>query len=225
MTTLWRDLGRLSHHAALAVQEALAAARRRDERPDTLLLVEHPPTVTLGRRAVPGDLGAGAEALAERGIEVVTVGRGGGATYHGPGQLVGYPIARVGRGGRGVRAWVGALERVLVGAARALGAPAVARPGRPGAWVGEAKIGALGIEIHHGVSRHGFALNVAMDLEPFDWIVPCRMPGLRAVDVARAAGRPVTLREAKAAVLAAWAETLGRVEEERAMDAPGVEAR
>ena len=201
----------MPYAVALSIQEGLAAERARDERPDTLLLLEHPPTVTLGRRAGEEDLRWSVQELGRRGIAVERVARGGGATYHGPGQLVGYPIVRV---GRRVRAWVAALEDVLADTAAAFGVRAERREGAPGLWAGEAKLASIGLEIRCGVSRHGFALNVDLDVEPFAGIVPCGMPGLRITDLSRESGRRVAIDEAAAACLRAWAARFGTIEEE-----------
>jgi lipoate-protein ligase B len=227
--TLWQDLGRVSYPAALAIQERVADERRRGLRPDTLLLLEHPPTVTLGRRADETDLVADAAALAHAGVAVERVGRGGRATYHGPGQLVGYPIVRLSSGGRGVRRFVAALEDILLSAIASFGVGAERRVGHPGAWLGGGaaggrirKIASIGIEVRGGVSRHGFALNVDMDLEPFAAIVPCGVPGLELTDLAREAGARVDFAAAKTAIVRAWRATVGPIEEESLHGIEGV---
>jgi lipoate-protein ligase B len=212
---VWQALGRVPYRDALTIQETIAAERARGLRPDTLLLLEHPPTVTLGRRASANDLRRPEAELADDGIAVERVRRGGRATYHGPGQLVGYPIVRLPSGGRGVRRFVAALESTLIDAVAAFGVAVERHSGHPGAWIGDRKIASIGIEVRRGITRHGFALNVAMDLEPFSAIVPCGVPGLEMTDLSREAGTHIAEHEAMAAVLRAWRRHLGTIEEER----------
>ena len=211
---IWHRLGRVSYREALAIQERIADERVRELRPDTILVLEHPPTVTLGRRAAVGDVLWTAERLAADGIVAEPAARGGGATYHGPGQLVGYPIVRVSHHGRGVRRFVGDLESVLVEASRRLGVAADRRPEKPGVWVGERKLASIGVEIRRGVSRHGFAWNVDMDLRPFTAIVPCRDPGLSMTDLSREARTKITMAEATEALRRTWERRFGRLAEE-----------
>lgn len=209
-----RWLGRIAYRDAWAIQQALAAARA-DGRlaEDQLLLLEHDPVLTLGRNAAEANVLALPEMLAERGIEVVRVERGGEVTYHGPGQLVAYPIVALAAPGAlatadpspgprplGVRPFVEALEGAMDDTCADLGVTAGRREGHPGCWVDTAgplprKIGALGIRVARGVSFHGIALNVTTSLADFDLINPCGMPGLRSTSVAaeRArAGRAAT---------------------------------
>jgi lipoyl(octanoyl) transferase len=200
-----RWLGRVAYRAAWAMQRALAAARA-DGRlaEDQLLLLEHEPVLTLGHRATEAHVVALPALLAERGIEVVRVERGGEVTYHGPGQLVAYPIVALATpgaagtlvaGGRGslrslgVRPFVEALEDAMAETCAALGIAAARRPGHTGCWVDAAgplprKIGALGIRVARGVSFHGIALNVTTDLADFDLINACGMPGTRSTSLA-----------------------------------------
>lgn len=210
----WIDLGRVPYRAALGLQERVASERSLGLRPDTLLLLEHPPTVTLGRRALDSALIGGRSELERRGIVVERVGRGGGATYHGPGQLVGYPIVELDGRGRRVRRFVEGLENALVAAVASFGVAARRSELGPGVWVRGEKIASIGIEVRRGVTRHGFALNVAMDLGPFAAIVACGTPGLRFTDLRRASGAPVTVAAAAAAVLRAWRERFGEISEE-----------
>jgi lipoate-protein ligase B len=212
---VWRSLGPVSYGVALDIQERVASERSTDARPDTLLLLEHPPTITLGRRAGAAEVLWAPERLAAAGIEAVSTGRGGRATYHGPGQLVGYPIVRLPRGGRAVRDFVERLEAVLLEAASAFGVRAQRRPDHPGAWIGRRKLASLGIAVRRGITRHGFALNVDMDLAPFQAIVPCGVPGLEFTDLSRATGARVALDEAARAVVRAWRAQFGAIEEER----------
>ncbi len=167
------QLGRLPYRDALALQERVRDARERDLVPDTLLLLEHDPVYTRGRRSGDTELPFGQAWYAERGIEVVDVDRGGRVTYHAPGQLVGYPIVRT----TDVVAHVRDLERALITALAEEGVAARSRADEgsdyTGVWVEDRKIGSIGVHVRRGVTTHGFALNVDMDLEPWTWIVPC----------------------------------------------------
>ncbi len=225
-TELW--LGRVAYRTALALQDRVAGERLAGLRGDALLLLEHPPTITLGRRAGAGDVLLGEAELARRGVEVVRVGRGGQATYHGPGQLVGYPIARLPRGGRSVRTFVASLEAGLIRAAGSLGVRAERHEGHPGIWVGARKLASIGLEIRRGITRHGFALNVAMDLTNFQAIVPCGVPGLVLTDLSREAGTRITLEDARRAVGRAFDADLGAIDlrsEPNTLAAPELAAR
>ena len=197
-------LGRVPYRAALALQAEVAAEVASGARPDTLLLLEHPSTITLGRRASDADLRTDEARLAHRGFEIHRIGRGGGATVHAPGQLVGYPIVRLAGGGRRVRRFVGALETMLTRALADFGLEAQLRPGSPGIWVQDRKLVAIGIEVKRGVTRHGFALNVDMDLSAYEAIVPCGTPGLAIGDLRRATGRSITVAETADVVSEAW---------------------
>jgi lipoyl(octanoyl) transferase len=172
------DLGEIGYREALALQERVRDARQRELIPDTLLLLEHNPAVyTRGRRSAPGELSMGEAWYAERGIEIIETNRGGKVTYHGPGQLVGYPIVRV----DDVVAYVRLLERTLVAALGEVGISARARdaegPDYTGVWVENRKIASIGVHVSRGVTTHGFAINVAASaLEPFTWVVACGLP-------------------------------------------------
>ena len=185
MSDLWvTTLGELPYREAVALQERLRDARQADAIPDTLLLLEHPPTYTRGRRAQPADLPRGEQWYRDQGIAVEDSDRGGQVTYHGPGQLVGYPIVRV----SSVRDYVAALERAMVAALRDEGIAATAPDGLTGVWTGGAKIGSIGVHVSRGVTTHGFAVNVDNDLEPFDWIHPCGMDSAQMTSVSREQG-------------------------------------
>jgi lipoate-protein ligase B len=185
-------LGVVDYREALDLQERLRTARQEDELPDVLLMLEHSPVYTRGRRSVAGELPMGDEWYLERGIEVVDTGRGGKVTYHGPGQLVGYPIVRV----DDVVAYVHTLENALVAALADEGVAARSRPREghnfTGVWVGERKIASIGVHLSRGVSTHGFAVNVENDLKPFSWIVPCGLDGVQmtslVAETSRSAG-------------------------------------
>jgi lipoyl(octanoyl) transferase len=182
---LWMcHLGVLSYRDALALQERIRARRRAGEIPDTLLLLEHPPVYTRGRRSQPGELTLGEGFYRARGIEVVPTDRGGRVTYHGPGQLVGYPIMGV----TDVVAHLRTMEDAIVAALAEEGIDAHARPhdgpDYTGVWVEDRKIASLGVHVSRGVSTHGFAVNVDNDLEPFGWVVACGLPDVRMTSIA-----------------------------------------
>ncbi|MEX2551076.1 MAG: lipoyl(octanoyl) transferase LipB [Nitriliruptoraceae bacterium] len=166
-------LGRIGYRDAADLQHGLVAARRASTGPDALLLLEHPPVYTLGKRAERDHVLLPPDELARRGIEVVEVDRGGDVTYHGPGQLVGYPILKL-AGLRSVVDYVRALESVLIHALGRLGVDATRVPEYTGVWVEGAKIAAIGVRVASGgITSHGFALNVDPDLHDFAGIVPC----------------------------------------------------
>ena len=182
-------LGRVEYRDALALQEVVRAARQRDELPDVLLTLEHWPVYTRGRRSGPGELPMGEDWYRMQGIDVVQTDRGGKVTYHGPGQLVGYPIVRV----DDVVAYVRTLEQALVAALAEEGVAARARPEDgphyTGVWVEDRKIASIGVHVARGVTRHGFAVNVENDLQPFGWIVPCGLEGVRMTSLIKETGR------------------------------------
>jgi lipoate-protein ligase B len=197
-----RQLGCLAYGEALALQEALVAANAGGACvDDLLLLLEHPPVYTLGRGADAADLCGAPERL---GVPVYRVGRGGGATFHGPGQLVGYPIVRLRAGGRDVHRYVRALEAALVATCARFAVAAAAPAGQTGIWVGERKLASIGIGVRRGVAYHGVALNVSTDLSYFAHIVPCRTSGLVVTSLAQILGTPPPM----AAVGRAFAECL-----------------
>lgn len=178
-------LGVVPYREALAFQEAVRVKRQDGELPDVLLLLEHPPVYTQGRRSTEGELGFAPEWYAEQGIDIVTVPRGGLLTYHGPGQLVGYPIVRI----KDVVSYVHTLEDALVAALAEEGIAAHSRPddGPPymGVWVGEdRKIASVGVHVAQHVATHGFALNVDNDMRPWEWVVACGLPGVRMTSIA-----------------------------------------
>jgi lipoate-protein ligase B len=178
----------------------LVAERRRGAIPDTLVLVEHPPVVTVG---VQGDDGAAARS----GLPVVEVERGGHATYHGPGQLVGYPIVDLTSRGQDVRRFVHDLQALLVRSLAPFGIAAGPVPGQPGVWVDERrKIASIGIAVDHWVTFHGFALNVEPDLGEFSRFRPCGLDPAVMTSVARELGRPVPLEELRGPVVEAWGQ-------------------
>jgi lipoyl(octanoyl) transferase len=190
-----RWLGRIDYREAWDLQKRLAAARADGRIGDQLLLLEHPAVLTLGRHASEDHVRAPGEELTRRAIEVIRVERGGEVTYHGPGQLVAYPILALSRRGLLLRPLVRALEGAMMDACQAVGVSAGRREGQPGCWCdpdGETprKIGALGVRVERGVTYHGIALNVDVDLADFDLIDACGVSGTISTSIAWEAGRP-----------------------------------
>jgi lipoate-protein ligase B len=182
---LWTvHLGLVDYREAHDLQERVRAARQADAISDTLLLLEHPPVYTRGRRSEPDELAMGEPWYRERGIDIVAVDRGGKVTYHGPGQLVGYPIVRV----DDVMGYVHTLETAIAAALQEEGVLARGRSAEgiawTGVWTGGEKIASIGLHVSQGVSKHGFAVNVDNDLAPFEWIVACGLPDVRMTSVA-----------------------------------------
>ncbi len=215
-----RWLGRIDYRAAHALQRRLAAERADGRIGDQLLLLEHPPVLTLGRNADPAHVLASPGVLRARGIEVIQVERGGEVTYHGPGQLVAYPILALSQRGLMIRSLVRALEAALAETCAAHGVAAGRRDGHPGCWCdpdgdNSRKIGALGLRVERGVTYHGIALNVTVALADFELIDACGMPGVISTSIAAELGdhaaRPSTASVERAAGLFAvtLAEALG----------------
>lgn len=176
---------------------------------DTLLLLEHDPVVTLGRNARNENLLLGESLLRARGIDVFEAGRGGDVTYHGPGQVVGYPIIELPPGRRDVHRYVRDLESVMIGVCGSYGLSASRVSGRSGAWVGDRKIGAIGVRISRWVTSHGFALNVSTDLAAFDLIVPCGIRDGGVTSLERELGCPVPLPEVEDRLAERFAAVFG----------------
>ena len=195
-----RQLGLVGYAEALELQLAERARVQAGESDGVLLLLEHPAVYTLGRRSAPGDLPMGEDWYRGQGIDVVRTDRGGKLTYHGPGQLVGYPVVRVGS----IPDHVCAMETAIVAALAEVGIEARGRdcdgPAYTGVWVGERKIASIGIHVSRGVSIHGFALNVDNDLQPFEWAVACGLPEVQMTSVCRELGHTGTLPALSAAI-------------------------
>jgi lipoyl(octanoyl) transferase len=217
-----RWLGRIEYRAAHGLQKRLVDERASGSIADQLLLLEHPAVLTLGKHSDPAHILASEAELAARGISVERIERGGEVTYHGPGQLVAYPIVRLHDRGLLLRPFVRALEAALIDTCAALGVEAGRREGHPGCWCDpEAaeprKIGALGLRIERGVSYHGIALNISVDLRDFALIDACGMPGVNSTSIARELGsrdeQPTTASVERAAWV--FAEAFAR-----AIDAP-----
>jgi lipoyl(octanoyl) transferase len=202
------ELGPTPYLEAWELQRALAAEVQAGERPDTVILLEHPPVVTLGRRTAEGELHVpdGAE------VEVVETDRGGKSTFHGPGQLVCYPILDLNRHGRDVRRYCRDLEEAVIRALAAFELQAVRIDGLTGVWLDRPprKIASIGVHISRWVTTHGYALNVDLDPAPFtDWITACGLEDAAFTTMARELGRPVTVDEVRPAAAAAIAEVFG----------------
>jgi lipoyl(octanoyl) transferase len=181
----WVWLGRVPYRQALRLQEQVRDQVADGRAPDTLLLLEHEPVITLGRSADPANVLASPEHLRESGISVVRTARGGDVTFHGPGQLVGYPIFRL---QRGVRAHVKGMVAAIIATLDTLGIASVWRESHPGVWVGADKICAVGVHVRRRVSMHGFSLNVDTDLTAFSSIVPCGLHDAGVTSMAKLLG-------------------------------------
>jgi lipoyl(octanoyl) transferase len=192
-----RRLGRVPYTEALALQRSLVEDRRAGRIADTLLLLEHPHVLTLGVRGDGGrsHILATDEALASRGIEIHETGRGGDITYHGPGQIVGYPIVDLNPDRRDVHRYVRDLETVLIRTAGDYGIEAGRVEGLTGVWVGNEKLAAIGVRIARWITSHGFALNVSTDLDQFNLIVPCGISDRGVTSLTRLLGRPLDVAE------------------------------
>src|SRR5262245_29932290 len=201
-----RELGCVAYAEALALQEGLVAAVAAGQEGDQLLLLEHPPVYTLGRGADAADLRGAPERLR---VPVYRVGRGGVATFHGPGQLVAYPIVHLRAAGRDVQRYIRNLEAALVATCAHFGVAAATPPEQTGVWVGENKIASIGIGVRRGVAYHGVALNVSTDLSFFAHIVPCRGSGLNVTSLARLRGTAPALAEVGRVFATRFAEQMG----------------
>ena len=208
MPELWvTHLGPVPYADAFELQRKLHERRVGGELPDLLLVLEHPPVYTRGKRTEPGDLPMGDAWYGERGIEIEDSDRGGRVTYHGPGQLVAYPIMAVER----VADFVHAMEGAIVAALADEGVVAEPRATPfTGVWVDDSKIGSIGVRVREGVSMHGLAVNVDNDLEPFDWIVPCGIDHVRVTSVARETGRSPSLPCFRKRMAYRFSEAVGR---------------
>jgi lipoyl(octanoyl) transferase len=216
-----RRLGRVGYAGGLELQARLVEERQRQAIPDTLLLLEHDPVVTLGRNARRENLLLPEEELRRRGIEVFETGRGGDVTYHGPGQVVGYPILDLGLGRRDVHRYVRDLEEVMIRTCADYGVAAGRVAGLTGTWVGAEKIGAIGVRISRWVTSHGFAFNVGTDLSPFGLIVPCGIRERGVTSLEGLLGRPVALAEAMDRLAFHFAAVFERVRTDRDATVPG----
>jgi lipoyl(octanoyl) transferase len=205
-------LGIVPYAEALDLQKRLVDERKADAIPDQLIFLEHPPVITLGVRSGAGrsHILETPDGLAAQGVEVFETGRGGDVTYHGPGQLVGYPILDLRPDRCDVHRYVRDLEEALIRAVAAFGVTAGRSPGLTGAWVGEQKLAAIGVRIARWVTSHGFALNVTTNLRHFNLIVPCGLAGKGVTSLETLTGRPVAMEDAQVAVAQAFADVFDR---------------
>jgi lipoate-protein ligase B len=207
----WRvvDLGLARYGAVLEQQLAVLEERIQDRVPDTLILVEHPPVVTLGRAKTTANLRHAPDALRAKGIEYFEISRGGDVTYHAPGQLVGYPIFDLRQHGRDVLRFCRGVEAALIRVLDATGLRARAVPGKAGVWVEDRKIASLGVSLRRWVTFHGFALNVAVDLRGFQVIRPCGEEPEVMTSMEALLKRPVAMEEVRSRVVAEFARVFG----------------
>lgn len=215
-----RRLGRVEYADGVAMQERLAAEVFAKRAPETLLLVEHPHVLTLGRSATAENVLVPPEVLAEKDVELFETTRGGDVTYHGPGQVVGYPILDLGasKETKDVRKYVRSVEELMIRACADFGIRAERVEGLTGVWVGRNKIGAIGVRIAKWITSHGFALNVATDLSYFDLIVPCGIQDRGVTSISRELGREVSRGEVEERLAAHAAAVFGRMPVERDVD-------
>jgi lipoate-protein ligase B len=204
------DLGRLEYGAAFALQKRLQAERDADRIPDLLLLVEHPPVITLGRRGSRDHVFLPDAELSARGIGIFETNRGGLVTYHGPGQIVGYPIARLRPLAGDAPTYVSRLEETIIRTLARLGITAYTDPGNRGVFAEGGKIAAIGVAVTHGVTMHGFALNVSPNLDHFALIDPCGIGGRGVTSVERLRGAAPNLAAVRAIVVEQFAAVFAR---------------
>jgi lipoyl(octanoyl) transferase len=208
----WEYLGRVSYTEAVELQHAARSAVKTGEGPERFFLLEHPHVYTLGRNASGEDVLAGPEWLAARGVEIAECDRGGQVTYHGPGQLVGYPVVNLSPDRRDIRRYVRDLQEVLIRTLADYGVPA--RPGEEaafiGVWAGEEKIASIGVHLSRWITTHGFALNVSTDLSYFTGIIPCGLHQVRMASIERLTGAAPELPEIAAVAARHFGEVFDR---------------
>ncbi len=203
------NMGRAGYDSALDLQKTLLAGKIEGDKTDYLVLVEHDPVVTIGRRGTEDDVRRGRKDLERRGIELRDTGRGGAATYHGPGQLVGYPIIDLTRHGRDIHEYLRRLEECIIAALAIIGITAERNPGKTGVWIQGAKITSIGIAVRRWITYHGIAVNVSNDLTGFETIVPCGMDECRMASVSSVLGRTVTIEEFSDILIPAFGREFG----------------
>jgi lipoyl(octanoyl) transferase len=206
-----RHLGLVPYADGLELQAALVEERRAGEIPDTLLLLEHPHVITLGSGSHLDHVLANEEERARRGIELFETGRGGDVTYHGPGQLVAYPILDLKPDRKDLHRYLRDLEQVMIGVAASFGVEADRSDGLTGVWTEIGKLAAIGVRVSSGwITSHGVALNVSTDLEYFGAIVPCGIEGRDVTSLERELSRSVSIAEASDSLIEAFCDTFGR---------------
>jgi lipoyl(octanoyl) transferase len=210
--------GTVPYEEALEIQKRLEGARQRGEIADVLLLLEHTPVYTCGRRSAPAELPMGVQWYEAQGIEVLDTDRGGLVTYHGPGQLVAYPILSLEPYGNDVHEYVRRLEQVTIGALAEHGVAAQVIADLTGVWTmgepppagGARKIGSIGVHVSRGVTTHGLAVNVSNDLQPFEWIVPCGIEGVAMTSLTRELGAEQSVDAFAETIVARFGQVFGR---------------
>jgi lipoyl(octanoyl) transferase len=206
-----RWLGRVPYQDGLALQEDMVARRRAGEIPDQLLLLEHPHVVTLGTSSRKEHVLLSQDEMEKKGIELFEVGRGGDVTYHGPGQLVGYPILSLVPDRKDLHRYLRDLEGALISALAEFGIPGRRQEGLTGVWTSQGKVAAIGVRVSSGwITSHGFALNVDPGLSFFSSIIPCGIQDKAVTSMASILGRPITLEEVSPSVIRAFGEVFGR---------------
>ena len=212
MNQLWTvRAGQVAYQQARAAQKRLESARQAGEIPDLLLLLEHPPVYTKGRRSTPDELPMGEDWYRMQGIEVTDTDRGGRVTYHGPGQLVGYPIISLHPYGDDVHDYIRRMERAIIAALADWHVEAGLIDGLTGVWTpARRKVASIGIHVNRGITTHGFAINVNNDLQPFEWIVPCGIEACRVTSLTRELGAEQDLDAFATTVRDRFAEVYGR---------------
>jgi lipoyl(octanoyl) transferase len=203
--------GVVPYRVALESQKALEKARQRDDVPDVLLLLEHPPVYTRGRRSTPDELPMGEDWYRAQGIEIEDTDRGGRVTYHGPGQLVGYPVVSLTPYRDDVHDYIRRMERMIIGSLGAHGVEAEVVEGLTGVWTRSGrKIASIGVHVNRGITTHGFAINVNNDLQPFEWIIPCGIDHCQMTSISKELRREQELDDFADAVCARFADVYGR---------------
>lgn len=220
------DLGRMAYGAAHQLQQQCVCWRLAEtERSDLFLVVEHPPVFTLGKRGGRQSLMVSEQFLAEKGVDIVETERGGDITYHGPGQLVIYPIINLKKKRISVAGYVGLLEGLMIDIAAAFGVSCGRDSRNRGVWVGNNKIGSIGIRVRHGVTFHGLALNVNLDFEHFSWIQPCGLQQVGVTSIARESGMEVCFTTVKETAVRLLGETFAcQVKAVALEEIPGLES-
>ena len=197
MNGYWLDLGLVRYGPAFAIQEQLLAARIAGQLPPTVILQENPPTFTIGRSGSVDNVLVSPAELQARGIELIQVNRGGDVTYHGPGQLIASPLLYLGDIGLNANQYMNRLEDVLIGVLAEFGLQAHRRDEYPGAWLGEFKIGAVGVGVRHGYCFHGVSLNVDLDLSPFQLINPCGVAAMPVTSMRKALASSISMSQVR----------------------------
>jgi len=205
------DLGKMDYRDAHQFQQDCVQWRlMEEERPDIFVVTEHPPVFTLGRRGGRESLIVDEDFIKSRGVDIVQTERGGDITYHGPGQVVVYPVVQLRQAQLSVSAYVDMLEEVMISCAADFGVMAGRDDRNRGAWVGDNKIGSIGIRVRHGVSFHGLAFNVTLDFEHFSWIQPCGLTGIGVTSLERESDKPINFYQVKDNITQRLGQTFNR---------------